>query len=57
MYGFKGALQANSTGSYNTAIGDQALEANLAGNNTADHRSFNKSIHCALQIFKNRNKK
>ncbi|MAR26387.1 MAG: 4-hydroxythreonine-4-phosphate dehydrogenase PdxA [Flavobacteriales bacterium] len=36
---------------------DHGTAYNIAGNNTADHRSFSKSIHCALQIFKNRNKK
>ena len=35
---------------------DHGTAYNIAGKNTADHSSFAKSIHCALQIFKNRNK-
>lgn len=36
---------------------DHGTAYNIAGKNVADHSSFSKSIHCALQIFKNRNKK
>ena len=36
---------------------DHGTAYNIAGKNIADNSSFSESINCALQIFKNRNKK